>query len=355
MLLITPHNNIPYLANISNGELVYLLALTDYHPAIWHQWHEGVLFLDQLTKAFRLVKQDGSVSDQIWPMPVGMYFEPQRHCMAIVGDRLYLSGHYFPNKGPSLISRSLTENIANWSVCYPIELQHRKEIDALVINDKQLIAVDNEIHPKYLFYINDADKEMVRANVVELDSHGTYENIYSAAQCQTHLAIFSGTNSEYGKGAHLFILDSNDFKQCGKISVHERYDEADHSLIESNVRNTILSHVRNVQALTTCSEYLILACGINGLVITTPNRVINKNSAKREDSTNLFGLIACQLSLDQLPLHQLHEQHQLGLEIKAVKSVTGTGTLGIVVVISLSDDSNESLFVSWEHLKKLLP
>lgn len=355
MLLITPHDNAPHLATVSNGELIYLLALADFQPAIWHRWRDGVLFLDKLAKAFRLVMQDGRISNQIWPMPVGMYFEPNRHCMAIVGDRLYLSGHYFPNKGPSLISCSLAENVTNWSVCYPIELQHRKEIDALVINDKQLIAVDNEVHPKYLFYMNDADKEMAKASVVELDSHGTYENIYSAAQCQTYLSVLSGTDSEYGKGAHLFLLDSSDFKQCGLLSVHEDDDKEGQLLIESNVHNSILSHASNMQALTTCSEYLVLACGINGLVITTPNRIINKNSAKREDGVNISGSIACQLSLIQLHLHQLQGQHQLRLEIKAVESVTSAGTNGIVVALTLFDDSSESLFVSWEYLKKLLP
>ncbi len=355
MLLITPHNNSPHLATVLDGELVYLRSLSDYHATVWTKWDEGLLFLDQEKRVLHLARADGSVSVHCWTLPANLDCDASQTHMATIGNRIFISGFYVKNKKPTIFTRSLTDEMTNWSDCYPNSFHWRKHIDALLIQGQQLIAVDNEVHPKYLFYINDADKDCTLAEIVELDSHGTYEHIYSASLCKNYIAIISITECAAGKGVHLFFINTSSFKQSGALNIYGYHCRPnDIGLVSNEVSNALLSFTHSSKALAACAEYLVVACGKNGLVIAHPERIVDKNSTKREYHGNRQGVVASLLSLHQLPLHQL-QKRQLVKGIKAVEFVIGAGELGCIVVVSLVDDTMESFFVNWALLNELLP
>lgn len=356
MLLIAPRHNKAHLVQVIGGNLAFLRELTVDYRTPFHRWERDLVYIDRAEQALRHVVVEGAGAERNWPLPISLDIYGRRLSLAVVGNRAYVAGSNQTTAEPLLFTLPLDDERGEWSNCYPDELVQRKEIDALVVSGKRLIAVDNVIYPKYLFFIDEADQRVGPATVLDLPCHGTYEGILDAIMYKNSLATLSTTMGMGGGGTHVSVLDPHTFKEKGYVSAYSPPemvggpDDRDHIGVGYALRSVLL----NTRALGAGADRLVVACGQAGLVILHPDRITSGIDTGAFDDEVRLRSIACHLSMNQLPLHQLPSTADAG-KPEMVTDVLSGGNEGCVAVVRFSEGLHESLLLPKELLMTIMP
>jgi len=103
-----------------------------------------------------------------------------------------------------------------------IHLWSRKAIDDLLVNDSLLIAVDNEVLPKYiLFYrLENTNEKLALSHFVELLPNRANETIFQGRITPDYFGLRSNTFTlRRGNGKHITIYNTLDLTESFAISV----------------------------------------------------------------------------------------------------------------------------------------
>ena len=94
-----------------------------------------------------------------------------------------------------------------------------KAVDALVVNDSMLIAIDNIISPQYVsFYNLNSAGKLEFLHFRELESNSSYEDIYQCRITPEYLGIRSTTMNHGYMYEHITIYADLDLKKSFAIS-----------------------------------------------------------------------------------------------------------------------------------------
>ncbi len=105
-----------------------------------------------------------------------------------------------------------------------------KAIDDMVANDSLLIAIDNQVIPKYilLYRLNPTGK-LLLSSMEELKPNGAYENIYQGRITPKYFGLRSDTHSRLGRVSHITIYDQLNLKKSFAISTRWGKIEDNHT------------------------------------------------------------------------------------------------------------------------------
>lgn len=362
MLTIAPYKRSGWLAKVFPDELKFLHKVSWDYRAPCAAWADGLVFLyrGNKTLSLRYVTEQQEKPEREWPLAEYLPIDFSWARLAIVGNRVYVSGVFEPgNNSPALITASLLEDQPIWTDCYPDALLHRKEIDALMAQDGRLIAVDNIVMPKFMFVIEDAASPSSPARVFQLRDHGTYERVLGATLCQGRLAVLSHTTGEYGGGMHVALIDLETFHEssCLTASYTDETRNEDESETVPVKPKTVAEALGGIcfgpNNLATCAGRVIVACGRYGIAIINPEHIDAKINFTDADELAVRS-IARAVALDELPLQRGREQGGAA-EPQRVVDVIGAGDAGCVAVVSYSDNSHESILLTNDFVTILAP
>jgi hypothetical protein len=149
---------------------------------------------------------------------------PRRYhglCVLVINDFAYVGG----SCGKDMIGRiSLGgESAGQWEpLPKPAYMRQRgKAVDALLLREDMLYAVDNVIFPKYILAYKLTANYLKLVKVVSLDAHGTYEQVRASVLGSDYLAILSSTCSEMGHSCNLSFLDLDTLRERGAKGFHQ--------------------------------------------------------------------------------------------------------------------------------------
>ena len=99
-----------------------------------------------------------------------------------------------------------------------------KAIDDLAVNDSLLIAIDNEVLPKYvLFYRLNATDKLVFSHFKELKNNGANEDIRQCRITPEYFGLMSYAITLRGNCEYIAIYNDLDLKNCFAISIEEAW------------------------------------------------------------------------------------------------------------------------------------
>ncbi|MFD2556313.1 hypothetical protein [Sphingobacterium tabacisoli] len=142
-------------------------------------------------------------------------------CILINGDYLFVGGGLVDEM---LIGYHL-ESKKWFKLDIPDHMRYRgKEIDDLILNGDQLIAIDNIILPKYvLFYILEEGAQVSLIDTKLLKSNGPYESIKKGRLSAKYFGLMSDTESGYtGLHSHITIYKGIGMKEAFSVSTSGR-------------------------------------------------------------------------------------------------------------------------------------
>jgi hypothetical protein len=168
---------------------------------------------------------------------------------------------------PMLVMGRWRDEVSIWRSIYPESLAkfgHRKKIGALFTWGDRLIAVDNIVTPKFLAVFGVTAEGVGEPELLELQGHGSYETIHSAALTFGRLALLSTTGSMTGRGFYVSIVDPLTAEEVALFESFRRPEflERDAARDKFPVATRLLQSAQSVALL---GDILIIACGREGL------------------------------------------------------------------------------------------
>lgn len=280
-LAFLPHAGTIWLCAASGETVTPLAPAPGGVDAVWRLSEDGTEFgnIDQGGKRIAHYK----VLDQApWIAPLKSPLALPRKAIAndlvIHQGQVIVGGH--SRDGEALWLRDRVNDRLWHPIPLPKEVRARgKSVDALFVRGSALVAIDNMKIPKWiLVYDLNQPLHLVRPQVVPLTTHTTYEQVHVCAEGDTTYALFSiGIN--HGN-AHFYIslLDKYTLKEIGKWSwdkprdskfnnwsdIFTNLDVPEH---EEKLETQKVPFYESLSGMRYCCDFLMLACGDDGLYI----------------------------------------------------------------------------------------
>ncbi len=284
------------------------------------------------------------------------------HTFMVHGGVLFAGGR--GNKGESLWTRREGRQ-PDWDVVpLPEGIGRRgKAIDALFVHDRELIAIDNILLPKWiLVYPLENGLDAARVRKYSLTSHTTYETVLRATEGNHVYAVLSRGYNHGTTSYHLALIGKSELGEIRHWSgyieqtTQELIDEVkwemnmgddppldllsdppELELMNATLKAWSKRYARSKQNLgpmfgaiknmTYCGDCLVLALGTQGLVTAMPNGT--GDSGKRFGSMFSTGFHSVSLN-----------------DLVAVNNVEGT-TGDTTGVYAIGRDCNDALAYEW--------
>ena len=135
--------------------------------------------------------------------------------------------------------------------------------------------------PKYLVVFNLAVNGVEEPMLVELPTHGTYEQVIAVALGATHLAVLSSTVGEGGSARYVSVIDLANFEECGLI---QNFNPG-LARTGGDEPSNILFHANSIAVI---GDILVLGCGCKGLAIAS---LLEKNAARDRGGVDVYKVI----------------------------------------------------------------
>ena len=280
-LAFLPHAGTIWLCAASGETVTPLAPAPGGVDAVWRLSEDGTEFgnIDQGGKRIAHYK----VLDQApWIKPLQPPLALPRKAIAndlvIHHGQVIVGGH--SRNGEALWLRDPVNDRLWHPLLMPEKVRARgKSVDALFVRGSMLVAIDNMKIPKWiLLYDLNRPLQLTPPQMVPLTSHTTYEQVHVCAEGDTSYALFSiGIN--HGN-AHFYIslLDKNTLKEIGKWSWDKPRDSKFNNWSEIFTNLNASEHAEQLEtqkvpfyeslsSMRYCGEFLMLACGDDGLYI----------------------------------------------------------------------------------------
>jgi len=185
--------------------------------------------------------------------------------IAAWNDWIFVAGR--GGDAPMLVMGRWRDEVSVWRSIYPErfkEFGHRKKIGALFTSGNHLIAVDNIVTPKFLALFSITAEGVGEPELLELQGHGPYEKIHSAALSTGRLALLSSTGSMNGPGFFISIVNPMTAEEVALFESFriQKFPRGDIAVEKFSVATRVLQSAQSVALL---GNILIIACGREGL------------------------------------------------------------------------------------------
>jgi hypothetical protein len=259
MRIIAPHERNSWLFELNGGGLAPIADLRFRAPAEWIEVDGGIAAIVRGgASVFVITPKGGGVTVDRLRLPVGV----SPNSLAASNDWMFVAG-----RGPVLVMGRWRDEVAHWYSIYPerfAQFGPRKKIDAIFTWGDRLLAVDNVVTPKFLAVFAISAAGVGEPELLELQGHGAYESIESAALTFGRLALLSTTGSMGGRGFFVSIVDPLTAVEIALFASFRRphHLEEDATNDKFPVATRLLQSAQSVALL---GDILIMACGREGL------------------------------------------------------------------------------------------